>query len=191
MQGSRSHHVTYTLNHNMDRLQITCQLLLLEASGEAYSETGMIPEQRDDGQEMRRLEAISGGELGSVGQIYTISHSPWAIGVKSIVKNSSCDDHMTVKEGLKVSQQTRVQTKRLPLTPSQSDPLHHPNQNCMLAVPKNPTQSATDRTGESQRKLRPRGEEMSSEVFIKALFIKEHYRYTDKLNIYPSLFFSS
>jgi len=44
-------------------------------------------------------------------QIYTIFHSPWANGVKSIVKNSSCDDHMTVKEGLKVSQQTRVQTK--------------------------------------------------------------------------------
>lgn len=38
--------------------------------------------------------------------------TPWANGVKSIVKNSSCDDHMTVKEGLKVSQQTRVQTKQ-------------------------------------------------------------------------------
>ncbi|PKU41700.1 hypothetical protein llap_7992 [Limosa lapponica baueri] len=45
--------------------------------------------------------------------IYTISHSPWANGVKSIVKKSSCDDHMTVKEGLKVSQQTRVQTKQV------------------------------------------------------------------------------
>lgn len=55
----------------------------------------------------------------------------------------------------------------------------------------NPTQSGTDRIGESQRKLRPHGVEMSSEVFVKASFIKEHYRYTDKLNIYPSLFFSS
>ncbi|KAJ7407646.1 hypothetical protein WISP_125534 [Willisornis vidua] len=52
--------------------------------------------------------------LQTLRQIYTISHSPWAIGVKNIVKNSSCDDHMTVKEGLKVSQQTRVQTKRDP-----------------------------------------------------------------------------
>jgi len=61
----------------------------------------------------------------------------------------------------------------------------------MLAVPKNPAQRGTDRIGESQRKLRPGGIEMSTKVSVKASFIKEHYRYTDKLNIYPSLFFSS
>lgn len=41
-----------------------------------------------------------------------IFNSPWATGVKSIVKNSSCDDHMTVKEALKISQQIRLPTKQ-------------------------------------------------------------------------------